>query len=289
MKKILVTGATGQLGSAVIKTLLKKISSDNVSILTRNADKQAEFSSKGFHAFTGSYNELPSLKKAMAGVDTVLLISSGDQGDRMQEHKNVVDAAKEMQVKTIAYTSRSLHNRESLANKLMAEHFETEEYIRASGLDYVFFRNSLYMDAIPQFIGGAAALEKGIFLPAGNGNVAFSLRSELGEAIANVLLQAEPRNTIYHFTGNRTWTFHDVAAALSELSGKELLYTDITEQAFAQLMEQKGIPGHLVRKITDFVTDIKEDQEAGVYNDLETALGRKPAGLREGLKMLFDL
>ncbi len=289
MKRILVTGATGHLGSAVIETLWKEISPEKISIITRKEEKRAAFENRGFNAFTGNYDDLPSLKHAMKDVDMVLLISSGDQGDRLQEHKNVVDAAKEMHVKTIAYTSRSLRNKELLANKLMVEHFETEDYIRASGLQYLFFRNILYMDAIPQFIGGNAALEKGIFLPAGNGKVAFALRSELGEAIANVLLHFESGNQVYNFTGSKAWTFQDVAAALSELSGKEVPYTNVSENTFVQLMEQKGIPEHLVKKIVDFVTDIKNDQEADIYNDLEVALGRKPTGLREGLKIILDL
>ena len=87
----------------------------------------------------------------------------------------------------------------TLVNKLMVEHFETEDYIIASGLQYTFFRNILYMDAIPQFIGGKVALERGIFLPAGDGKVAFALRSEMGEAMANVLLSEDCSNKIYNF------------------------------------------------------------------------------------------
>ena len=289
MKKILVTGATGHLGSAVIETLQKGISTENISVLTRNEDKRAAFENRGFNAFTGSYEDRSSLERAMSGADTVLLISSGDQGDRMQEHKHVVDAAKVMNVKTIAYTSRSLRDKESLTNKLMVEHFQTEDYIQASGLNYIFFRNILYMDAIPQFIGGNSALEKGIFLPAGDGKVAFALRSEMGEAIATVLLHPEPGNRIYNFTGSEAVTFHDVASVLSRLSGKDVRYTNVSADTFSQSMEQKGIPAQVVKKIVDFVTDIKNDQEAVVYNDLEVALGRKPAGLREGLKKILDL
>lgn len=289
MKRILVTGATGHLGSAVIEKMLKEIPSEHISILTRNEEKRKAFENRGFRAFNGSYADPVSLQRAMEDVDTVLLVSAGDQGDRMQEHKNVVDAARETGVQTIAYTSRCLRNPESLANQLMVEHFETEAYIQASGLQHVFFRNVLYMDAIPQFIGGNAALEKGIFLPAGNGEVAFALRSEMGEAIANVLLHLAPGNQIYNFTGSKTWTFQDVASVLTELSGREVRYTDVTEDTFSQLMTQKGIPGQLVKKIVDFVADIRNNQEAEIYGDLEAALGRKPTELREGLKRMFDL
>lgn len=289
MDKILVTGATGHLGSSVIETLLKQISSSQISIITRNEEKRVEFQAKGFNAFLGSYDNVVALEKAMDGVDTVLLISSGDQGDRMQEHRNVIDTAKKAGVKYIAYTSRCLNNRNTLVNKLMVEHFKTEDYIIASGLNYTFFRNILYMDAVPQFIGGSIALENGIFLPAGDGKVSFALRSEMGEAMANVLLNEKPENKIYNITGDKAYSFYDVATALTELSVKEVKYTNVETSVFAGMMKQRNLPEPVIQKIMDFITDIKHNQEADIYNDLEHQLGRKPTGLKDGLKILFGL
>ena len=286
--KILVTGATGHLGNAVIETLLKKITPDQISIITRNEEKRASFEGKGFNAFTGNYDNKSSLEKAMLEVDAVLLISAGDQGNRMQEHKNVIDAAMNVGVKNIAYTSRALRDRDTLANKLMVEHFETEDYIKESGLNYTIFRNVLYMDVIPLFVG-KDVFEKGIFQPAGDGRVAFALREEMGEAMANVLLNEPFQNNIYTFTGTETYSFYDVAAALTALSGKEVKYSNIDVAAFETMMLDKGLPQPLIKKITDFNTDIKNNQEAGLTPDLEINLGRKPTSLTEGLKILFNL
>lgn len=289
MNKLLVTGATGHLGNAVIEILLKKIPANNISIITRKEEKRAEFQAKGVNAHVGSYSDIASLESAMVGIDTVLLISSGDQGDRLQEHKNVVDVAKKAGVARIAYTSRSLRDRTTLANKLMVEHFQTEDYIKDSGLNYIFFRNILYMDAIPQFIGGAMALERGIFLPAGQGRVAFALRSEMGEAMANVLLNEPLENKIYNFTGDETYSFYDVATALTELSGKEVKYTDVDAKTCFEMMKQRNLPESVIQKIVDFITDIQHNQEADISSDLEDQLGRKPTQLKQGLKLLFGL
>ena len=289
MNKILVTGATGHLGNAVIEALLKKMKSSQISIITRKEEKQAIFKANGFNAFVGSYDDVNSLEKAMYGVDAVLLISAGDQGDRMQQHKNVIDTAKNNGVKHIAYTSRCLNNRNNLANQLMVEHFETEDYILKTGLNYTFFRNILYMDTIPQFIGGDTALEKGIFLPAGDGKVSFALRSEMGEAMANVLLNGKSEKNIYNFTGDKTYSFYDIAKALTELTGKEVKYTNVETGTFVGIMKQRNLPDIVIKKIADFITDIKNNQEADIYSDLENQLGRKPTGLTEGLKILFSL
>ncbi|WP_252737010.1 NmrA family NAD(P)-binding protein [Zobellia galactanivorans] len=224
----------------------------------------------------------------MANVDTVLLISAGDQGDRMQQHRNVIDTAKKSGVKNIAYTSRAMRNRETLAHQLMEEHFLTEDYIKKSGLNYTIFRNTLYMDVLPIFVG-KNVFEAGIFQPAGDGKVAFALRKEMGEAIANVLSNEDCQNKTYKFTNNEAYSFYDIAKALTTLSGKEVKYNPVNISTFQERMRLTGIPKPMLQKVVEFNTDIENGQEDEITNDLENKLGRKPTTLREGLKTLFEL
>ncbi len=286
MNRILVTGATGHMGSTVVTTLLKKIPASQIAIITRKEEKRLEFQLKGFQSYLGDYNDINAIEKAMTGVDTVLLISSGDQGDRMKEHKNVVDVAKKSGVKNIAYTSRALRDRTTLQNKLMQDHFDTEDYIRQSGLNYTIFQNGLYMEFL-QFFVNKDQMEKGIFLPVADGKVAFTLRANQAEAMANVLLNDAFENKTYQFTSNETYSFFDVAKLLSELSGKEIKYSPIELSAFEETLKQRNMPQAVIMKMGGFLTDIKNNQEAVVTNDLENKLGRKPATLKEGLKVLF--
>lgn len=288
MDKILVTGATGILGGAVIETLLTKIPAQQINVLSRKDEKLAKMRARGFNTFRGDYDDIKSLEDAMKGVDTVLLISAGDEGDRMQQHKNVVDTASRVGVKCIAYTSRSLRNRTTLENKLMFDHFDTEDYINESGLKYTIFRNVLYMDVIPLFVG-KQVFDTGIFQPAGEGQVAFALRKEMGEAMANVLLNENCENKTYKFTGSETYSFYDIASLLTELSGKEVKYTPVEISAFETMMLEKGLPQVMIKKIIGFNTDIKNNQESEITNDLEIKLGRKPTSLKNGLKILFGL
>jgi NAD(P)H dehydrogenase (quinone) len=289
MNKILVTGSTGQMGTVVIETMLKKMSAQQIHVLTRNEEKRLALQSQGLQAFIGDYADIDSLEKAMEGVDTVLLISSGDQGDRMQEHKNVVDTAKKMEVTSIAYTSRSLKNRSTLTNTLMEEHFATEDYIKQSGLRYIIFQNALYMEVIPYYVGKTVFEGGGFSQVAGNGRVAFTLRKDLSEAMANVLLKETFHNQVYKFTANETYSFYDVAETLSELCGKEITYSPVEVPVYKEQMKIQGLPDFVVNKIINFNVDIKNDQESSVTNDLEIILGRKPTTLKEGLKILFNL
>ena len=268
--------------------MLKKIPAQQLTILTRSPEKANDLQAKGINVRIGDYTDKPSLMNAMTGIDQVVLISAGDKGDRMQEHRNVVDTAKHSGVQCIAYTSRALRDPGTLVNSLMLDHVNTERYIQDSGLPYVIFRNALYMDVVPLFVG-KQVLDQGIHLPAGDGKVAFALRQEQGEAMAKVLSEGDFSSRTYTFTGSEACSFFDVAAALSRLSGREVAYHPLDSDAFRERMRPTGVPGAAVEKIIAFNTDIKNDQESQVTSDLEVALGRKPMNLVDGLKLLFKL
>jgi NAD(P)H dehydrogenase (quinone) len=287
---ILVTGATGHLGTAVVNHLLKKTSANQIAALVRNDNKASAFKEKGVNIRVGNYDDPASIDNAMQGIEKVLLIAGTDEDEdnRLLQHQNVVDAAKKAGVKSIAYTSRNLKDPATLVNKLMVGHFQTEDRIKASGLKYILFRNALYMDTIPLFVG-EGVLDTGINLPTGDGRVSFALRSEMGEAIANALLENGGDNCIYQLTGSESYSFGDVAATLSDLSGKKVGYTSADRSVFESQMTERGTPKTVVEKIVGFLTDIKNGQEAEVSSDMETLLGRKPASLQEGLKVLFNL
>lgn len=285
---ILVTGANGQLGTAVVQNLLKKTSASQVAALVRDESKASALKEQGVDIRVGNYDDTASLNDAMQGIETVLLIAGTDEENRLRQHQNAVNAAKKARVECIAYTSRTLKDRNMLANKLMKGHFQTEDYIKECGLNYAIFRNVLYMDTLPQFVGGKV-FDTGINLPVDQGRVPFALRSEMGEAIANALLESDRDNRIYKLTGNESYSFGNVAAALTDLSGKEVVYTPIEKTAFEAQMKERGVPEMMIERVTGFLTDIKNGQEDEVSSDLENFLGRKPASLRKGLKALFNL
>lgn len=286
---ILITGATGQLGTAVIQTLLEKTSANQIAALVRDESKASALKEKGVDIRVGNYDDTASLDQAMQGIEKVLLIAGTDEGKRLQQHQNVVDAAKRAGVSCIAYTSRNLRDVNTLTNKLMVGHFQTEDYIKDSRLPYVIFRSTLYMDLIPFYVGGSV-FETGIYLPAGEGKVAYALRSEMGEAIANALLKDSCDNRIYKLTGSESYSFDDVASALTKISGKEVTYTASTENSvFEAQMEERGLPKAMFPRFVGFLTDIKNGQEDEVSADMENLLGRKPASLKAGLKVLFKL
>lgn len=287
---ILITGATGKLGGRVIETLLmKNVPANQIAALVRDENKAANLKEKGVDIRIGDYNNKPSLDETMKGIDKMLMVS-GNTGNALEQHRNVVDAAKKAGVNCLAYTSNCLRDRNTLLSKAMLSHFETEDYIIASGLNYTIFRNVLYMDSLAMYIlGGGKVLETGINLPAGDGRVSYALRSDEAEAIGNVLAGKDCSNQIYNFTGSKAYSFYDIADILSELSGKKITYMPIDVETYKSRAVAMGVPEHAVEAMTPFMTDIKNGQGSIVSADMEEFLGRKPVDLKEGLQSLLEL
>lgn len=286
---ILITGATGHLGRAVIQTLLMKLPADEIAAFVRDAQKASDLEAQGVDLRVGDYDNVASIESAMQGIEKVLLISGGNVPNPVQQHNNVIDAAKKAKVTCFTYTGRSLKNRETLKSDLMDTHFQTEDLIIQSGMNYILFRNSFYMDSLDYFLLGPDVARTGINLPAGNGKVAFALRSEMGEAIANVLVNENCNNNIYNFTGAESYSFVDVAETLSELMNKPIKYNSLTPEMYLEQLKERGTPEHMAEQILNFMLDIKNGQEELVSSSLENKLGRKPTTLKEGLKQLLNL
>lgn len=287
---ILITGATGKLGGQVIQTLLRNnLPANQIAALVRDENKAGPLKEMGVTIRIGEYDDKPSLEQAMKGIDKVLLVSGLDMNKVVQQHQNVVDAAKKAGVNCLAYTSNCLRDPNTVVNTIMLTHFQTEDYIKASGLNYIIFRNVLYMDSMVVFMLGNRVPEMGIALPAGEGRVSYALRSDQAEAIGNVLAKEDCGNRIYNFTNSQTYSFYDVADALSELSGKRIAYTPVDMQTYKVRASQQGIPQHAVDAMESFMTDIQNGQGSTLSTDLEQALGRQPADLKTGLTILLNL
>ncbi len=182
------------------------------------------------------------------------------------------------------------------ATELMRGHFKTEDLIRESGMTHALFRNALYWESITYFIGKGrshpgqqATFETDIRLPTGDGRVAYTLRSELGEGVANALHRDGREDIVYTLTAGEAWSFDNVAQALGELSGQPVTYTPTDKAMFEAQMRERGVPEMMIRLFSDFYRDIREGQLDEVTPELEELLGRKPASLEGGLKALFNL
>lgn len=288
---ILVTGATGHLGTATIDFLLQKgISPDNISALARSAEKATDLQTKGINVVIGNYDDYASLSAAFNGVDKLLFISSSDITKRLAQHENVVKAAKEAGVKHVVYTSFERKNETETSPLwgLAQAHLNTEKWLKESGLTHTILRNNLYMDFIPVFIGDKVIETGAIYLPASSGKVSTALRSEMAEAIANILAASGHENKIYKLTNTEAYTYSDVASYISEATGKEIQYISPSVEEYNQTLANAGVPTEYIGVFSGFATAQAQGDLETISSDLQNLIGRKPTSLKEFLKTVYS-
>src|SRR5690606_31932920 len=139
--KIAITGATGQLGRLVIASLRGKVPASDIVALARTPAKAADL---GVTVRAADYARPETLEPALAGIDTLLLISSSEVGQRAAQHANVIAAARKAGVQHIVYTSL-LHADTSVLN-LAEEHRQTEAMLEDSGIPHTLLRNGWYTE-----------------------------------------------------------------------------------------------------------------------------------------------
>ncbi|ACX90299.1 NmrA family protein [Pectobacterium parmentieri WPP163] len=265
---IAITGASGQLGRLVIAQLLEKIPASDIVALVRDVNKVADLSALGVQVKAADYNQPEALVSALQGVDNVLLISSSEVGQRVAQHRNVIEAAAKAGVKLLAYTSLLHADKSPLA--LAEEHRQTEALLKDSGLPHVLLRNGWYTENYAASI--PAALEHGVFIgSAGEGKITSATREDFSAAAVAVLTQEGQAGKVYELAGDEPYTLAELAAEISKQSGKSIGYQNLSEAEFTAALVSAGLPDVFAQIIAD------------------SDVGASKGGLFDGAKQLSQL
>lgn len=295
MGKILITGATGGLGSAVANFLSKKVDKSKIAVLVRDkaGDQAKALASQGFELRVADYNDKEALAKAFTDIAQLYFVSGSDIANRMPQHRNVVEAATKAKVGHIIYTSVSIHHlaEDAPLYGAMQSHFETEKLIKQSGLNFTLLRHNLYSEVIAMFLGSKEQLlgSKTIFLPTGNGKTAFVSRVELAEAAANILAKPEAHvNKTYEFNGSEKVSFAEVATYLSGITKESIAYVSPQPKEFEETLKKFGVPDQYIGMMLVFSLAIADGSFDTTKNDLETILGRRTQRVEDFLKQVYS-
>lgn len=292
--KILITGATGSLGSKVVNLLKEKTEIKNLAVLVRDEKNELtkQYLNDGIGVRIGDYSNLDSLENAFKAIDVLYFVSGGDDNQRSTLHKNVVDSAKKAGVKHIVYTSAVWKNEtdaSTLAN-LVDSHRQTENHIKTSGITYTILKHNLYAEVIEMMIGNKSQLlkSKTIYLPTANGLASFVPKKDLAEAEVNILLNPSLySNIILEFNGSEQITFSEIANKLSEIVGEPIHYISPEKIEFEEQMNKFGLPSHIIEILTTFGLAIANGEFDQQSNDIERVLGRKTTSLTEFLQSTY--
>lgn len=278
---IAITGASGQLGRLVIEDLLKTVKAEEIVAVVRNPAKVDDFASRGVQVREADYGDVSALAKAFSGVEKVLLISSSEVGQRAAQHNNIIAAAKQAGVKLIAYTSLLHADKSPLA--LAEEHIVTEQQLKASGVPFVLLRNGWYTENYLASV--PPAIQHGVFIgSAGEGKIASATRADYAVAAAKVLTLDNQAGKVYELAGDHGWTLAELAAEVSQQSGKPVVYQNLNEADFKAALQGAGLPEGFAALLANSDAGA---EKGGLFDDshqLSKLIGRPTTPLHDSVK-----
>lgn len=280
---IAVTGVTGKLGKLIVDHLLNKgIKANQIVGVVRNIEKASRLKDLGIELREANYDSKEQLQKALVGIEKLILVSSSDFGKRIEQHQNVIHAAKLNEVGLVAYTS--VLRADSSKMMLAKDHIMTEEILKASGVSYIILRNSWYIENYTEQIENYLN-HKVILGSTNNGRVSAATRSDYAFAAASAIIEAKKINTTYELAGE-AFSLDELAGSLSEKYGQQIVHQNISSEELAKIYTSIGIPNDFAIVLADSDVGIARGDLFTTSNDLQTLIGKKPTGLKEYLHSL---
>lgn len=255
--KIAVTAASGKLGAAIVKQLIKDLGKDQVIGIARTPARAQHL---GVEIRSGDYNNRADFDEALKGIDAVLIVSGMDAPDkRIGQHRNIIEAAKANGVKKIVYTSITGDSATTAFSPVVQSNRQTEEDIKNSGLAWAIGRNGLYIE--PDFEYLEHYIKAGeIANCAAEGKCAYTSRTELAVAYSHLLREDTHHGQIYNLVGTPI-TQATLAECINQVFGTQLNYRAMTTAEY--LEERKAALGDFLGTI---IGGIYEGVRAGAFN-----------------------
>jgi NAD(P)H dehydrogenase (quinone) len=296
MGKVIITGVDGNFGSYAANSILKKIDRNNLIFTSPNKDAIENYKKQRIDARFADYTNPAQLTDAFRGGETILLISVPQVGEKRRNmHKNAIDGAIAAGVKKIIYTSIVGTGNPENGSYEMADHQYTEDYIRSTGLKYIFLRNAQYCEAMAASFEQAANSGGVLSNNMGDGRMAHVSRFDCAEAAACVAAGAGEDNKVYYITGSTANTMKEFVAIGSEVTGRKVIYKYIEDDEMWAFFDSKFVPrktdGDWSKAdpafpfcsdgMVTFGIAIRKDQMSYCTGDFEMLTGKKPLSVRQ--------
>lgn len=279
---IVVTGATGQLGHAIVENLVGLVSADQVGASCRNPEKAADLTALGVRVRQGDFAEADSLTQAFEGVTQLLLVSSNaraEGGDPLAQHRSAIEAARAAGAKRIVYTSQMAASATS-AFPPMHDHAATEDMLSRSGMAWTALRHGFYGASGIAMVSNA--METGELETAKDGKFSWVAHADLAEAAA-VVLTGEGRydGPTPPLTGSQALDFGDLADIASDLQAKTVRRKMFTDGQMRAKIMARGAPDRAIDMVMGLYIAARNGEWATVDPTLELLLGRELITMRD--------
>jgi len=278
---IIITGATGHLGGAVVENLLGRVPAERIGVSVRDPGKARSLADRGVRVRRGNYDDPASLAEAFEGADQVLVVSASTHGEAARrQHRAAVEAAVAAGAHRLLYTSHQGAGPRS-AFAPMPDHAATEAVLEASGVPFVSLRNGFYAASGLMLLG--RALETGVLAAPEDGPISWTAHADLAEAAALVLAEGGFEGPTPALTGSHALDLADLARIASEVTGRPITRTVVSDEEYRAGLVAGGLPEPLAALLGGMFVAGRRGEFAVVDPTLEKLLGRPPLGVREVL------
>ncbi|MFE4961964.1 SDR family oxidoreductase [Streptomyces sp. NPDC056660] len=280
---IIVTGATGQLGSQIVERLLDRVPAERVGVSVRDPKKARSLADRGVRVRQGSFADPAGLAHAFEGASRILIVSVDRMGEEtVRQHRTAIDAAVASGARRIVYTAQMGAGPTSRF-QACRDHAATEQALAASGVPWTSLRNGFHAASGLHFL--APGLVSGeIALPA-DGPVCWTAHADLAEAAA-VILAGEDRfeGPTPPLTAAEALTFADLAELAGDLTGRTVTRTTAPDDKFREQLVDGGVPAETADQLLGIFTAAREGEFATAGPTLAELIGREPISLRTLLR-----
>ncbi|MEU7837292.1 NAD(P)H-binding protein [Nonomuraea sp. NPDC049129] len=280
---IIVTGAGGQLGRAILEDLLERVPAEKVAVSVRDPEKAQWLRERGVRVRRGDYAEPASLAHAFEDASQVLIVSAAATGDTaLSLHRAAITAARGSGARRILYTSHMGANPSSLFAP-MPDHAATEAALRESGVAWTSLRNGFYATTTLMLLRDA--LRTGELAAPQDGPVSWTAHADLAEAAA-IVLADEGRfdGPTPPLTGSEALDLADVVEIAAELTGRPIRRVTITDEQYVANLLSHGVPEPQARMLVGMFAASRQGEFAQVGPALADLIGHPPTPLRDVMK-----
>ena len=279
---IIVTGAGGQLGRAVVERLLERVPAGEVGASVRDPEKAQELAARGVRVRQGDFSDAASLADAFEGASRVLLVSVNSLGEAAaSQHRQAIAAAREAGAERIFYTSHMAARPDPLFAPA-PDHAAAEAFLAETGVPFTSLRHGFYAESALYLIGHG--LQAGEIRTPEDGPVSWTVRADLAEADAVLLAGEKPLDGITPpLTALEAFTMADLAAVASELAGREIKHVTVSDDTWRDEKTAQGTPAPMADMLLGMYQAARRGDFAAVDPTLEALLGRRPKTMRDVL------
>jgi len=281
--QLLVTGASGNLGKAVVAEL-RRLGAKKVIATTRTPGRSEELAALGVEQREADFDRPETLQVAFRGAERLLIVSTDSlhaPGVRIKQHRAAIQAAVGAGVEHVVYTSLpNAHPTEGPS--IPDDHFWTEVALFESGLNWTILRNNLYAEVILRFAQFALKTGKLASATRSQGR-SYVTREDCARTAAAAMLNSIGK-AIYDVTGPASVTHEQIASILSRLSGKSIQYVNVTPEEVEKGLVAAGIPQFAARSVRELDEETSRGYHAIITLTVANLTGRVPMSVENFLQ-----